>query len=155
MKHRPRGCCAERFERFAADPAENAQRVPVGMLPLARPHADRGEALQQLAAVEALLTGIHEILYGEIFVEVDEFPATRMREDRMRVIRALDERLSHTRGRLAAEAETGCGLITGRTPIGEPLIEPVHAVHLAAGIHPRRERRGEELRNGWHVAELR
>ena len=54
-----------------------------------------GETLQQLAAVESFLAGVHQVLHLDVFIEVDEFLAVGMRENRISVCRALEQRKLH------------------------------------------------------------
>ncbi len=83
MEHRSRRRGADRFDRLFTQLREEAHGVQIRMLALARAHAHRGIALQQLAAVESFLEGIGEVAELEVFVEVDELLALRMREHRI------------------------------------------------------------------------
>src|ERR1700730_2243673 len=123
MKHRSGSRRAQRLERLAANPAEDAQRFHVGMLSLARTHPDRGEALEQLAAVESLLAGVFQILHREVFIEVDELSAAWMAEDRIRMRRALVGRAPRALRRLGAEPKPARRLLPRRAPVGKALIE--------------------------------
>src|SRR5579871_2712530 len=116
MKHRPRSGRPEPFERLSPDTGENPQRIHVGMLSLARSHANRGEALQKLAVVEPFLTGVLQIPQLEIFVKVDKFLAVRMGKDGIRVCRAFASRGCQAMP-MATQPEPAGGLCAGLTPV--------------------------------------
>src|SRR6266480_137208 len=123
MEHRSRRRRAQRIKRRAANPAEDAQGIHVGMLSLARTHADGGKALQQLAAVESLLAGVLQILNREVLIEVDELSAAWMAEDRKGVRRALERRGPRALRRLGAKPKPARRLLARRAPVGKPLIK--------------------------------
>src|SRR5579871_2536653 len=81
MVERPgrRGSCLG--HGTAPDPRQNADRVSVGGLALARPHAVGGVALHQLGAVEALLRRVDEVLVLDVLVQIHEALLGRVWED--------------------------------------------------------------------------
>src|SRR4051812_44141833 len=81
MKHGARSRRADRRHGFVTQPREDAHRIQVRVLALARAHANRRIAFQQLTAVEAFLERVSEIDDLKVFVEIDELLAARMRED--------------------------------------------------------------------------
>src|SRR5579862_6270083 len=105
MEHRPGRGGAQGLDRLPPHFRENPQRIHVGMLALARSHPDGREALEQLAAVEAFLTGVLQIPHLEVFVEVHEFLAAVMRKNRVRMRRALTGRNRFPTRRLNAETD--------------------------------------------------
>ena len=70
--------------RLGDDPCRRQRR----MAALARPHADRGEALDQLDLAIAILDGVVQILDLQILVEIDEVAAFRIGHDRLHMDRA-------------------------------------------------------------------
>ena len=79
--------------------------------------------VEKLAAVKPFLTGVREILHLQVFIEVDELPATWMGEDRVRVRRALERRGPATARRLGAESKPARRLLAGVMPIRDSLFE--------------------------------
>src|SRR4029077_14451399 len=123
MKHRSGSRRAQRLERLAANPAGDAQRVHVRMLSLARTHPDRGEALEQLAAVESFLAGVLQILHREVFIEVYELSAACMAEDGIGMRRAFERCGPGSARRLGPNPKPARRLGARRAPVGKALIE--------------------------------
>ena len=99
----------------------------VGVLALARAHADSGVALQQLDVVEALLHGIEEVLELQVLIEVDEVLAARMRKDRIGMARSAALRLCDRR-RERAQTNVGGGLQTRALAVTQLLVQVVDTV---------------------------
>src|SRR5713101_5439915 len=109
MEHRPGRGWPELLDRLPPYFCEDPQRIHVGMLALARSHADSREALEQLTAVEAFLTGVLQIPQLEVFIEVDELLAAGMRENRVWMRRTLAGSNRFATRNFSAEADLpGC-----------------------------------------------
>src|SRR5882757_6959000 len=89
MEHRPCRGRSKTLDGLAPHARKDPQRVHVGVLALARPHADGREAFEQLAAVEAFLAGVLQVPQLEVFVEVHEFLAERVTKHRIGMCRTL------------------------------------------------------------------
>ena len=63
----------------------SAVSVSVGVFALRGAHAERAEALHEFGAVEAFLCTRQQVLYLDVFVEIDEVTRGRMRENRIGV----------------------------------------------------------------------
>src|ERR1700730_18132769 len=134
MEHRPCRGRPQALDRFPPHLRENPQRIHVGMLPLARSHADGGEALEQLAAVETFLTGVLQVIHLEVLIEVDEFFAAGMRENRIRMCRALGMRYRYPARDLPAEAYMAGRTCSGITTVRDALRERIDTIYLATSI---------------------
>ena len=141
MKERTRRGRADLLRLLPREPREDAQRVHVRMLALARPHADGRETLEQLDVVEAFLHGVREVLELQVFIEVDEILALRMRHDRPRMrwrFRLRRRRDRSGAARFGTRPAVERGQHAGAAAILQLAVEGEDAVHASAGKHARR-----------------
>src|SRR6185503_5685315 len=84
MEERARRGTADFSRRRVLQFRQDAYRIHVRELALARPHAHGGIALEQLDIVEALLRRISKILKLQVYIEINEVLSARMVENRIR-----------------------------------------------------------------------
>ncbi|OIQ88069.1 hypothetical protein GALL_300760 [mine drainage metagenome] len=141
MEKRPRGGAADLGYRLVAQFRQDANGIHVGVLTLAGPHADRGEALHQLDVVETLLCGIGEILELQILVEIDEVLRPRVFHQRPGMARLR----CRCKGSGRCQAER---ILRGTFAVRQGIPETVDAVDAAGGMDARRQALGHELLAG-------
>ena len=82
---RPGGGHLQRFQVLVCEAAKNPKHVQVRVLALRRSHAERGIALQQFEVVESFLNGVLDVFELNVFVQIEEVLAFRVRENRIGV----------------------------------------------------------------------
>ncbi len=121
--------------------------IHVRVLALRRSHAHRAVALQELARIEPLLSGILQVLDLQVFIEVDEILGRGMIDDGkgMRRTTSATDDVCVARGSKSGMCR---GARSGARTVGDPRIEVVHPVQAAGRKNAGGQRTRDELLQG-------